>query len=636
MRLKIIFILLIAGYSSISYGQEKDLAISKIPFQLLLNANSVVRNEELIIEVEDVDKMSITNKKVITVLNANGDDSAIAYQYYDDDIKIRKQFLKVYNATGNEIKEYKQRDFKDVSGVSNNDLFSDNRISYLDYTPTEYPYTIEYYCEIKSGNTAFIRSWMPVKRYAQSIEESNYILNNPKLIGLRVIKNNMSNRISNSGDDFNLKYKAENLPAYNYENLSPPLETYTPYVKVALDKFSLVGVEGEATTWKDFGKWQYDHLLKGRDVLPAKTVQDLEVLTKGISDTLEKARLIYEYAQNKTRYISIQLGIGGWMPMLASDVDNLGYGDCKALTNYTKSLLESQGIASNYAIVFAGDEKESIDKDIVSMQGNHVILNVPQQGEDVWLECTSQTHPFNYLGDFTDNRDVLLVKPNGGEIVTTKKYKASENVIHTTTHLELSSDRSFKAEGKRSSKGIEYGNIYPIAKIDEQKQKTYYKNVLGHINYLELENIVHTNNKQAQNFEETLTFSGANFGTTAGSRILIPLNIFKIEVEDVPRYKPRKLDLEILRGKTVIDELLISIPENYTIETLPKAIDITNQFGSYNFQVSAIADKEFKVTRKYVLNDGLWKKEEYTAFRDFMNQVNILNNQKAVIAIINQ
>jgi len=86
----------------------------------------------------------------------------------------------------------------------------------------------------------------------------------------------------------------------------------------------------------------------------------------------------------------------------------------------------------------------------------------------------------------------------------------------------------------------------------------------------------------------------------------------------------------------VIDELLISIPENYTIETLPKAIDITNQFGSYNFQVSAMADKKFKVTRKYVLNDGLWKKEEYTAFRDFMNQVNILNNQKAVIAIINQ
>jgi heterodisulfide reductase subunit A-like polyferredoxin len=30
----------------------------------------------------------------------------------------------------------------------------------------------------------------------------------------------------------------------------------------------------------------------------------------------------------KSRYVSIQVGIG-WKPMDASDVDRLGYGDCK-------------------------------------------------------------------------------------------------------------------------------------------------------------------------------------------------------------------------------------------------------------------------------------------------------------------
>jgi hypothetical protein len=32
-----------------------------------------------------------------------------------------------------------------------------------------------------------------------------------------------------------------------------------------------------------------------------------------------KAKLIYDYVQKKSRYISIQVGIGGWKPMLATD-----------------------------------------------------------------------------------------------------------------------------------------------------------------------------------------------------------------------------------------------------------------------------------------------------------------------------
>ncbi len=40
--------------------------------------------------------------------------------------------------------------------------------------------------------------------------------------------------------------------------------------------------------------------------------------------------------QGKTHYISIQVGIGGYQPFLASDVDRLNYGDCKALVNTHK------------------------------------------------------------------------------------------------------------------------------------------------------------------------------------------------------------------------------------------------------------------------------------------------------------
>ena len=121
--------------------------------------------------------------------------------------------------------------------------------------------------------------------------------------------------------------------------------------------------------------------------------------------------------QDNTRYISVQYGIGGWEPENAMAVDQLGYGDCKALTNYTMALLKTQGIDSYYTVLYGG-VKRDMNPEFTMMQGNHAILNVPtEDSTDIWLECTSQTNPFNYLGDFTDDRYALRIGENGGEII---------------------------------------------------------------------------------------------------------------------------------------------------------------------------------------------------------------------------
>ena len=78
----------------------------------------------------------------------------------------------------------------------------------------------------------------------------------------------------------------------------------------------------------------------------------------------EKAKKIYQFVQDKTRYISVQVGIGGWKPFNTSEVDKLGYGDCKALTNYTMSLLKAAGVTSNYCVVYGGDDIMSLEEDL--------------------------------------------------------------------------------------------------------------------------------------------------------------------------------------------------------------------------------------------------------------------------------
>lgn len=156
-------------------------------------------------------------------------------------------------------------------------------------------------------------------------------------------------------------------------------------------------------------------LIQDRDVLDVSTIEKIKSLVAGVTNPIEKAKIVYKFVQDKTRYISVQIGIGGWEPIAANQVDKVGYGDCKGLTNYTKALLDAVGITSYFTLVYA-QQKRNIVKDFSSMQGNHAILNIPNNGNDIWLECTSQTISFGFLGDFTDDRDVLVVTPEGGII----------------------------------------------------------------------------------------------------------------------------------------------------------------------------------------------------------------------------
>jgi len=625
------FLLFIPKY----FSQEPSLSIDNIPPELLINSNSVVRNEEIIIEIESVDEFTIFTKKIVTVFNSLGDDHSFAREYYDDQRDIKDQRAIIYDASGNVIRKYKEKNFEDVSAVGSNDLFRDGRYSYLRYTPVNYPYTIEYTSEVLSVNTIFVNPWFPVDDYFQSAQTSSYRIINPENLAIRVSEKNLNDHFKSDKDGSDLYYAAQNIPGSIPEVLSPSFYEIFPVVRIALNDFSLVGVQGSAENWLEFGQWQYDNLLSEEHEISAKTLGDISRLTKDLNDDIEKARAIYEYVQNKTRYISVQLGIGGWVPMPAKEVDELGYGDCKALTNYTRALLKSQDIDSYYTLLFAGEQNRDIDPEFASMQGNHAILNIPiKDQEDIWLECTSQTKPFNYLGDFTDNRNVLLITPEGGKIVKTKKYSIKENLVETNSEIELKSNGDFSGVWERRNEGVMYGNIYGLQDITEKDQKHYYKKQFWKLKNLEIGKISFENNKRDQKFTERLEIKGTNFGIAAGNKILVPLNIYDLPVANTPRYSPRKLPLKILRGKTYIDHSKIIIPEAYKIESIPEPFLTENEFGSFQFVSEINSDNELIITRTYILKDGTWEKGSYVNFKKFMIEINSGNNQKAVISAL--
>ncbi len=616
-----------------AYSQENLYTSLTIPKHLKEKANSVIRSNEIHILIKSSSEMHVSNKRIITVLNKGGRDDVNAFIHYDNNVKIKVLEVKIYDNFGKEIKKIKKNDFKDVSAVSGGTLYSDSRVKYLEYTPIGYPYTVEFTSEIVTKNTAFIRPFMPVDEYFVSVEKSRYTIEFPNEITIRTKEKNFNSLdLKKEETPGKITYKVENIPASKPEAYSPGVANLAPAVLVAAKQFTLEGVHTEVEDWNDFGKWMYHDLIKNTYDLPAATVSMIQDLVKDEPNNIAKARKIYKYVQDKTRYISVQVGIGGWKPFNASEVDKLGYGDCKALTNYTMSLLKAAGVKSNYSVVYAGGSQRSLEKDFAAMQGNHVILNIPQENkEDIWLECTSQKLPFGFIGDFTDDRDVLVITPEGGEIRHTKKYKTEENIQRINGHYSISNDGAIQVKAHINSKGIQYDDKYRLETETERNLDKHYKERWKYINTVKINSMNITNDKETVDFIEDVSFQATKYSKILGDRMLLTINVLNRNTNIPDRYRNRKLPLKIRRGFIDIDEVEITLPQNYKVESKPNDKTIENKFGSYKTELVVKDENTLVYKRKFVVKDGEFPKEDYEAFRNFYKEVNKQDNAKVAL-----
>ncbi|MBP8792142.1 MAG: DUF3857 domain-containing transglutaminase family protein [Lutibacter sp.] len=619
-------------FIQIAFGQNRDFSMSTISKELLEKANSVIRFENLLIDIKSQREMVYTYETAITILNKRADYLADITISYDKRRSTSGLKTYIYDANGKEIKKVKNSDYEDYSSQDGFSLFNDGRFIHYSHTPISYPYTIYYTYEIKTSNTAFIPGWILNNSFDQSVETAYFELKYPEGFNLLKSEKNFENyTIDKVATKGLVSYKVNNLQAFERETYMPNLYELLPTAKFGIYTFNLEGVDGEAKDWAEFGKWYYENLIDDTIDLPENTKLAIQQFTKNTNDPIEKAKLVYEFVQNKVRYISVQVGIGGFKPMKASEVDKLSYGDCKALTNYTSALLKEVGVPSYHTLIYANDRRD-LDKDVASPQGNHMILYIPNNNKDIWLECTSQKRPFGEIGSFTDDRDALIIKPTGGEIKHTKIYDSKENLQLTKGSFEIGFDGSIKGELSIESSGTQYDDN--LGRNDGKSPKeldVIFKNYLSNINIITFSNIEIKNDREGAKFVEKLAFSASNYGVKAGNQLLIPVNAFNNSTSVPSNSKNRKFPFQRERGFLDVDEVTIVVPITSEIEFLPKKVELTSKFGSYFMEVVKVDANHISFKRKYELYKCDFPKEDYELYRNFIKEVNKQDNSKMVL-----
>lgn len=629
---KSLFICLFLCFSVFS---QDNYQVSFIEKSFKENASSVVNDERIDVQILAVDKYTIKTKRVITVFSENGLDHLNFNELYDKSTKIKRMQVTQLDAQGKLIKVFKQKDFKDYS-LSQGMSITDSRVQAFEFRPVQYPVVFIYESEIESRNTAFLPKWQPIQYYSQSILSSTFTIENSSGINSTpVLYNPNFTKVDKTVQGSKVIYTVKDFKAVTNESYTPNAKSLLPTVITTLDKVSLEGIKGEFTNWEQLGTWYYSNFVKGTETLNTEVVDKAKELTSGVTEDIAKAKILYEYMQSHTRYISIQLGIGGWKPMLANDVNRLNYGDCKGLSNYYRALLKAVGVESYPVVVHGSSTPVDIREESVCLQGNHMFIAIPlKNGGYQWVECTNNQKPFGFIGGFTDNRKVLVVKEYGSEVVSTKTYSAEESTQVSYNSYLLKPNGDIEATIDIISKGIQFDSRAHMFYANSTDKEKYYKRMFSAFTINQFSTLNVLINSKDISLEEKISFIAPKYATKLGNRLVFSLNAWNASNITLTSSKNRKQPLYISSSWKDIDTIEVVVPDGYSVDNLPDNISLVTKYGEYKVTYEAKVNKIY-CTRYHSVNGGMYTIEEYDLFKQYREDI-IKYDQAKIVLKLNQ
>ena len=591
----------------------------------LAQEHARVKSSERVVRITNNDLATIHDRDVIEIYDDEGYRFCVFANYYDKFRTISELKVTIYDKSGKKVKTKTKHGALDIAfnpAYEANDI----RTMYLDPEYKNFPFTVEIESQVTLNGFLSLPTWVPQPGYGLAVEKATLKVIAPESYSLRTKEEFVEKPEAEIKKwDKHYKWEVNNLEAVSKEMSWQVLLKKQPKVYLAPTAFRYGGTQGSMKTWKDFGEW---YLSVNQD--RTQISEDTKALLSEISGTPQQLVYdIYDYMQDKTRYVSIQLGIGGFQSLPRKLVDEKGYGDCKALTHYMKSMLEFKGISSNYVLVLAGKNAPDIKPEFPSNQFNHVFLGIPLENDTIYLECTSQNSPPNYIGTFTDDRHVLWVEKENSQIIRTRIYDEHINLIHKEAEIDIDEEGNAKVTLTSVSNGIFYDDIQYYRNYSKDQLEQFNYSLFDYKDFTISSSDYDGREQRTPEFTSSFELQVNNMARKASSKLLVPVHTLQsidqyLQLDGYTRFS------EVRRGFTIEEEVEIRLPKNHWIQRVPPKKELETDFGTYLLTVERKENK-LLVSRKVVMKKGRYDKEDFQLFDDFIHQIKRMDSQKIVI-----
>lgn len=533
----------------------------------------------------------------------------------------------IVDANGNIIRTMNSNEVKEHSAISDYSLFEDDYVKAFQLKHITYPYRF-YYTYTSTSRYFHKIEWNPVFKHNMPTSTAKLTLVVNKDFKFQLFNQHIDNPKEEVIADtkcytWSTSYNEE----WKDEIYAAPFFASIPKVVIVPLQFSY-GLDGTNTTWQSFGNWQWQ-LNNNLFDLPESEIQIVKDLVKGITDVREVVKILYHYMQDHTHYVNVTLGVGGWRPYPASYVAKNKYGDCKALSNYMRALLNVVNIPSYYCLVYAGDDIAHYEFDKVNSFFNHAIVMVPLANDTLFLEATNNIAPFAYMGTFTQNRNALLIDEKNSHFVFIPQLTKAQVAVTNNYKVEFSDFGNAEISTRSVVKGDEFELFNHLSiNYNKEQQDQYMFKYYAIPNALLNEWGILPHNRDSIFLIITSQQTRNNELKKIGDE-----RYFSLINAKIPSFKSpdvRKMPVIINIPICQIDSMEYTLPVGYQIKSLPNSIHLQSLYGSYQLSFAKLESKVI-VTRRFNLNTASYSLAQYPDFFQFIQQIKQADNCKIIL-----
>lgn len=529
----------------------------------------------------------------------------------------------ISDLNGNALRKLKKKNIYVKSDISTGAFYEDDFVYYFSLKTDQFPAIFNYSYEIESEHFMFVEYWSPYAFNNIEIEAASLEVLLPKDLKfhLKLIKFDSVQPVL-IDDYYSYKWDGKNFPIIKEENYMPPIKSILPSVVIVPYEFYFDHA-GSFESWEKFGKW-HTEMISGLDHLPPNEKAEIDEAIKNADTDLEKLEILYKRLQEETRYVNISEDVGGFKPHNASYVSQNKFGDCKALSNYFKAVLNYAGIQSYYSKIYSDSDNIPIDKSFPSQQFNHIILYVPLEKDSLWVDCTSDFQ-CGYVGTWIQNRNALLVNGDDSFFHKTPELTKEDVELSRIIYLKLTPARDTKIKVRNTYKGSGYESLYYIKNEFDREQKLEILNkylIEDQMNTPD-QFILQTSYNPPQIILDYTTYSSTII-QFMGNDIVVNIPDFSFPSLERPKY--RDYDVQINYPIYYTDQITFEKPLNKKITFIPKDQEIDSDFGKYSLKVEE-TNHQITIYKSFYLNSGNYSLAQYDDFYNFIKESKKLDHK---------
>lgn len=459
------------------------------------------------------------------------------------------------------------------------DNFHDDHKGYVFHLPNLQEGAISYYTFTNLGTEPYLYGSFDFSREVPVVD-AVYEITVPSNIKIQVKQFNCENfkvqkdSVVKKGNTV-YRFSLSDVKKFPYESGSKSPAYYRPKLLISIVSYEKDGkIVPVLKDEKDLAKLYCDLIKKAKNNYPAELKKVTDSLKANNSTEEEKVKAVFYWVQDNIRYISIQEGMGGFIPTDVQTCFQQRFGDCKAMSNLIYMMLKNMGISANYGLVGTRSLPYSYRYIPGAFIDNHMICmyESPTSGWKI-LDATGRYIPYGTIPDFIQGKEIFIIKDDCNyEIYDVPVVKSTDNVGKDSIYFSIK-DNLLLGSGKEFYFGSSNINMnHALLSMTELQKEKYMQSHLkkGSAKCILKESVVNNLNDRSENLTIDYKIELRDYAIYSGNEIIINPHLKRSLASTKIDTLTQRYDSEYESTGQYIFTLVLEIPEGYTIDYLPE------------------------------------------------------------------